>query len=414
MKQLNNFTDFMTAIHKHEVDLPTYMTPNNFDTAREEFLANPELEKPNFVYDPYDFTENLRELEEIRWQFSEVPAAGIHASQRAIIAQYLKTVQAKLDTLTMMQTYRSNERGAKKAVCNAATLGVRQGNLDLNRVPEIPTYEYLLNNPTVKTLGFTPKPETIQKFRELTEQKWSKSFARIDMEESEYTPQEVCDLVNTVIWEDFGFETDFRAEVDEKKALMNVDQTRHVLDIPAKRVNGKFSPQTIRDKVLGHELFGHVYRAAYMQAKHPELSIPLPGYDTFEEGVTKCMEQALNGKCEILGADSYVICGLAYCDSLTFRGAFDSFCEYKVAKNGGKELSPKAINTIFSRTARAFRGTGEVSWTASTVYFNGPAKVWPFIEANIDEPEKLWHLLFESGKTDPTLSSHQNLLRLYE
>lgn len=151
-----------------------------------------------------------------------------------------------------------------------------------------------------------------------------------------------------------------------------------------------------------------------MQAKHPEIGIPLPGYDTFEEGVTKCIEQALRGNYESAGAVSYNVCGAAFCDKLTFREAFDRHCEYVRIRNASVALSEKAINAAFARTTRAFRGTGDIPWSASTVYFDGPEKVWPFIEEHIDEPEVLWKLLFESGKTDPTLESHRKLLELYD
>lgn len=194
---------------------------------------------------------------------------------------------------------------------------------------------------------------------------------------------------------------------------MGINQLEHIFEIPAKRANGKFTPKNLRNKVLGHELFGHVYRAAYICPKHPELAITLPCYEVFEEGVTKCIEQALGKGYEISGMESYLLCGMAYCDQLDFRGVFERYLSHRKKQKPDKEITQKTIDTIFSRTNRAFRGTGDIPWTASTVYFNGPHKVWPFIEKLLDQPEKLWHLMFESGKTDPTLTAHQELLKCY-
>lgn len=408
------FSDFMMAIHACDVDLPTYMTPNNFTAAKEEFLANPELSMPNFTYDNYDFTEELAKLSEIEKELLAT-SSDLHPAQAKIVTEYIANVKTKLTDLMAMQQYRDQRSlNASPASLAALRKSIEDMNATLNSLPEPETYRYLLEHPTAEHTNFVPKPETIQKFGELLNQKWAKSFARIDTTKEEYSPQEVCDLVNTIIQEDFGFETSFRARVDEKKTCMNVDQINRVLDIPLRRSSGKYTPSTLRKIVLGHETFGHLYRAAFMQAKHPEIGIPLPGYITFEEGVTKCIEQALGGEYELAGAESYVICGIAFCDKMTFREAFDRYCEYICIRGASSALSEKTISVLFSRTVRAFRGTGDIPWSGSTVYFNGPEKVWPFIERHIDDPEFLWKMLFESGKTDPTLSSHQKLVELYE
>lgn len=408
------FSDFMMSIHEHDVDLSTYMAPNNFTTAKEEFLTNPELVMPNFTYDYYDFKESLTRLDEIEQQLFTA-SSSLHATQVQIIVEYLASVKTKLTGLMAMQQYREQRSlGVTQESIAALRKTITDMNLALNSPPKSKTYRYLLDNPTIRRTSFVPKPKTIQKFGELLDQKWAKSFSRIDTAKGEYSPQEVCDLVNTVIREDFGFATEFRAKIDEKKTNMNVDQSSRILDIPSKRSNGKYTSKTIRKKVLGHETFGHLYRAAFMQAKHPEIGIPLPGYNIFEEGVTKCIEQALDGEYELAGAESYVICGIAFCDKTTFREAFNRYCEYMRVRKASFALSEKTMGIIFSRTTRAFRGTGDIPWSASTVYFKGPEKVWPFIEQHIDDPKLLWRLLFESGKTDPTLKSHQQLLRLYE
>ncbi len=408
------FSDFMMAIHACDVDLPTYMTPNNFTVARKEFLANPELIMPNFTYDRYDFTEELAKLGEIEQELLAT-SSDLRPAQAQIVTEYIANVKTKLTGLIAMQQYREQRSlNASQASLAALRKTIEDMNATLNSPPDPGIYRYLLKNPVTRHAYFVPKPETVQKFRELLDQKWAKSFTRIDATREEYSPQEVCDLVNTIIQEDFGFETSFWARVDEKKTGMNVDQINRILDIPRKRSGGKYTPSTLRKIVLGHETFGHLYRAAFMQTKHPEIGIPLPGYITFEEGVTKCIEQALGGEYKLAGAESYVICGIAFCDKMTFRQAFNRYCEYMYIRKASFELSEETINILFSRTTRAFRGTGDIPWSDSTVYLNGPEKVWPFIEKHIDDPEFLWKMLFESGKTDPTLSSHQKLVELYE
>lgn len=65
----------------------------------------------------------------------------------------------------------------------------------------------------------------------------------------------------------------------------------------------------------------------------------------------------------------------------------------------------------FKLAERCFRGTGEIPLMQDLTYYNGQVKVWRYIEALIDEPEKLWRNLFEAGKTDPTNPLHQELLK---
>ncbi len=389
-------------VHACDVDLVRYMTPNNFATAEREFLTSQRSIMPNFTYDHYDFNGQLAKLSEIDHQLDD-EQSGLHPAQVQIISEYLAEVKLKLENLMTMQRYREErDSGASQASLAPLRKSIEDANVRLNGLPEPDVYRCLLENPTAKnTVGFVPEPELIQKFREIFENKWAKSFTRIDKAKYKYSAQEVCDLVNTIIREDFEFKTDFYAEVDEKKTGMNVDQIDHILNVPLYRSNGDFTPETVRRIVLGHETFGHLYRAAFMQSKYPEIGIPLPGYITFEEGVTKCIEQALSGKFEAPGVESYVICGLAACDKLNFKEAFDRYCEYARIRRASPALSEKDLRIIFARTARAFRGTGDIPWSNSIVYFTGPDKVWQFIDRNIDNPELLWRKMFESGKTDP-------------
>ena len=99
------FSDFMMSIHEHDVDLSTYMAPNNFTTAKEEFLTNPELVMPNFTYDYYDFKESLTRLDEIEQQLFTA-SSSLHATQVQIIVEYLASVKTKLTGLMAMQQYR--------------------------------------------------------------------------------------------------------------------------------------------------------------------------------------------------------------------------------------------------------------------------------------------------------------------
>lgn len=416
MKQ--SFYDLMEAVRSCDVDMPTYMSPNNFDEAMAEFFRNSDLRTPNFTYDSYDFTEKRLKLEEIREAIRNGTVAdyGLEAAQSNLLCKYASEVHAKLADLHLIQAYReAKQSGASKEELIGIRTHIEDFNKILNGLPDEKLYRQLINDPSLKGVGFVPDPVVVQRFGALLEQRWGKSLSRIDNTKTEYTTEEVCDLANTVLKEDFDFETDFRAVIDLKKKGMNVNQLEHVLELPAIRANGPYKPKIIRKKVLGHEMFGHLYRAAcIIYLGFQELAMLLPGYEIFEEGVTKCIEQALGDGYSINDpADHYVVCGAALHDGLDFRATLEKLNEYRKAKEPDKEVTDRKMTARFQRVTRAFRGTGEIPWTATTIYLDGPRKVWPLITALIDQPEKLWKLLFESGKTDPTLASHQELLKCY-
>ncbi len=412
--KLEDFAQVMQEIRDLDVSMVDYLSPRNYEIAKEEFLADARLRKPNFEYDEYDLSDREKELSEVSKRLAR---KNDDAFER-MAQEYLSVVNMHLWTLKQMQLYRYF---VKRNQSNVSEIRLRQKLLAqcngiLHHAPNETYYHWLLNDTAEAKKLFEPDPEIRQRFRELVESKWKKSLARVDLKREVYQPEEVCALANAVLQEDLGFETDFRAELNAQRKLMNINQLKHIFELPVERSNGGYTPEVVRSLVLGHETFGHIYRTAFMWLKHSELAMRLPGYEVFEEGVTMCLEQALSDNITVgipTSVENYIINGLAYCDKLDFRDTFEKYCDYYRARMAIAELDQKTVNAIFGRVARCFRGTGDVPWTASIVYFEGPLLVWQYIERLIDQPERLWRNLFEAGKTDPTLPLHRNLLKAY-
>ena len=154
--------------------------------------------------------------------------------------------------------------------------------------------------------------------------------------------------------------------------------------------------------IIVHELGTHVLRAIpYVGQDIASFSTGFPDNETFDEGVAKCVEQALAGKYTDSGIDHYINIGLATFMGKNFREVYD--IQHTINDLGGKPSK-----TLINSVQRCFRGTGELVNNKDLAYYNGSEMVWKYIENHIDDPE-LFDNLFLTGKLDIANPEHERI-----
>lgn len=268
-------------------------------------------------------------------------------------------------------------------------------------------------------LPFVPMNSTVNAFAMLLKM-WQRPLLKHLRERKEvYSADEVAELLARILDQDYP-ESEFQAMVDSDRASFSVDQQTRQIKVPAKRAKGPFTFEVLQSLVLGHE-WAHIARSLpYEKALIPMLGTGMPGYLEFEEGVTSCLEKALNGKRgaqALAGLDHYVNIGLATFGQRNFREVFEIRWRLLYLAETDRPLTrrerrEKAEELAFSQTMRAFRGTGYLPNYKDLVYYNGSVKVWQYIQQMGGNYEGLMRDLFEMGKTDITNEQHLLALEL--
>lgn len=444
------FAERMQLLSELGADFSTEVTPTNYSVARKEFLENTALIAPRFEYK--NARSHVEEYELIRHAATIFRTYGANdAAQEMNLRDYAICAQKKIDLLNDLREYRSATTRCERVQARDRIVGLAQ---DVFGVPEEKTFRGILRKELANVLerglspaeeqallaladqvGFTlgdlrrePEgimltvdPELVGRFRGLCELKWHEILTHHPLnacDERVLTAEEVCRLVNEIILL-LPEMKEFRAVVSRDKTCLSVNTKRYLIEIPENRANGPFTLSTVRYTVLAHELLTHAMRQAYAKVHRPEVSVPLNGYIDFDEGVAKAAERSLRGEVSLTGREHYISIGLAYFEHKSFREVFEFWRTLKYLSEikesdteaeRARKIQAAEIHA-FKLAERCFRGTGEIPLLKDLTYYNGQVKVWRYIEALIDEPEKLWRNLFEAGKTDPTNPLHQELLK---
>lgn len=438
------FAEAMARLEQAGPELVTELTPANAKMAQEKFLADETKVKPDFVYDDAtNYAEGARKVVKLLRQFeqedfSEMQMEVLRESAEQLRKKYAMLIkiwsyrrkaedrsvnlilQYSIDLFGRPdeQVYRSLWAERLKKLTKRLMQCEQQGALRLSDAKRLARLECALPlKLSAQAEVFMPQESTVQKFRDFCWQRWRKTLERIDLEKV-YTPEEVCELLNTIFREDFPYPVKWEAVIAEKKTDLNANQIERQFEIPRYRAKGPYTGKVILSIIVGHELRVHVARREYAEAYYPDLAVPLPDYLEFEEGLAKAVEQALGDGFERNGIDHYLTAGMAFYDHLSFREIFeiqrDQLFLQDIEPNDTPELraqkKQKAVNEAYRLTFRCLRGTGVVPLTNNLVYYNGTMRAWQYIEERIDQPEKLEKMLFYSGKTDPTDALHQKML----
>lgn len=278
-------------------------------------------------------------------------------------------------------------------------------NVDALNAAEAAEYDELLSvfEPVngVELDCFIPRESTFNEFSRLMRIFLENVIRHIPTEERAFKVQEVCDITNEILVEEFAIsDSDWSALVEPDRVSAATSQEKRQILYPGKRSRGDYSGEDVL-AIIAHELCVHAMRSIpYRECKMTSFSMGFPNYETFEEGIAKAVEQAVVGKYQMPGLLHYVSVGLAEILHKNFRETYEIQVKLEHLTGGVSE------SQCFDSVQRAFRGTGLLPNNKDLVYFNGSNTVWKYIEEHINDPLYLLEQLFLSGKTDATEEKH--------
>ena len=400
------------------------LNASNDKAAKAEFLENDELEHPRNEYGNLKIekvVENRKKLSEIR---KEAASSWLTDKEQRLLYALIEDNEKKNDFLLANYAYQTAEtpeekrlasewhRQANEALYGKPDEGIFYALLDekLSTIkPETPEeemdYQKLIKMigdiPEIEHSRFKPKAETVSRFSEIIQDFFGGFLDHLPEDKEEYTSEEMVATINDILGEEFGGDTGYSAAIDEKAANASANHVERSIKFPEGKIYSKAKAKAL----ICHELGTHVMRAIpYMDHPVRAFSNELPENETFDEGVAKCVEQAINGKYEDSGIDHYINIGLANFKGKNFRDVYEIQMLLK-------KLTHAKTDAVLNGVQRCFRGTGELPNNKDLAYYNGSNQVWQYIEEHLDDPE-LMDTLFLSGKT-ATLKKDQERL-VYE
>lgn len=418
---LTSFNDMIGVIAGTDVTVYERLNASNDKAAKEEFLANPELVRPNNEYgnlDPNEVTTNLTTLDRVDLQINQ---ANISRQEKRLLVALSADCRRKNDFLLANFEYNTAATPEEKAqaaehhrIANEALYGkpdekvfqallqekLAKIKVDLLSEDDRKKYHQLLGD--IGPLGegqierFKPKPETVERFAELTKEFFKDFLKHIPEDQDEFTGNEMAEIVNKILSEEFSDEPDneataYRAVVSPGASNASVNHEKRQIIFSESVTYSRAKAASI----VIHELGVHAMRAIpYVDQNIAAFSTGFPDNEVFDEGVAACVEQAINGEYRDSGVDHYINIGLATFKNKNFREVYD-------IQHTINNLSGKTTKTLLGAVQRCFRGTGELPNNKDLAYYNGAIKVWQYIEEHIDDPE-LFDNLFLVGKLDIT------------
>lgn len=417
------FKETIEQLNSSDVVVYECLNASNDKAAKDEFLENPDLIHPNNEYGNLSTDQVVQNVETIK-EICDNADVNFSDKQKALIDILATEYLRKNNFLAANIAYNEASTEEEK---QTAMEWHREANAELYGEPDENTFYCLLNeklsaiNPETpeeeqkfaelkEKIGympenipprFKPKAETVERFSEIIKDFYGNFLEYIPEGKEEFTSEETAGIVNEILDNEFDGDIAYHAIVDSSASNASANHEDRVIKIPEGKV---YSRKKVASLIV-HELGTHVMRAVpYVESDIEAFSKELPGNETFDEGVAKCLEQAIAGKYEDSGIDHYINIGLATFKNKNFREVFE-------IQNAIKELSGQKTTTVLNAVQRCFRGTGELPNNKDLAYYNGANIVWKYIEDHIDDPD-LMDNLFLSGKTN-ILNKKQNEL-VYE
>lgn len=418
------------------------LNSSNPRQAKAEFLANPDLVHPPNEYGYLDPEAVARNLETIRQVHTDLGDSDLSDKEKRFAEIMVQDLYLRNDFLAANIAYNSAQNPEDKA---AAAEYHREANEALYGKPDEKIFNSLLADKLAKinvaklcpddqeyyqallrAIGplevgeyqrFQPKPETVARFSELVNDFYKNIFDKLPEGQETFTPEEAATIVNEILVEDFP-DSDYQASVAPERVTAAVDHAERKIVFPGARVKGDYTRTDLK-MILAHEFGTHVYRALPYEkdATLKAFSQELPNNEMWDEGIARCVEQAISGAPQADGIGHYINIGLANFKGKNFREVFEinSMLEFLIGAKPNETTNErvrrmqKIQNQIFNPVQRCFRGTGELPNNKDLAYFNGENMVWRYIEENIDDPE-LFTNLFLAGKTIAADKNQERLI----
>lgn len=465
-----NYKEVLQELDEMNVPVLHQLQVTNLAEAEEEFLTHPELTRPNFEYGNLDRVLAEKNLSKIKAEGQRFLPVGYDGYESKLLEEYGNEVFRKNRLLQCVYNY-DNWTGDSAADYLVDCMKYRKDIYVLNRKlyggPDRATFtkllqaqlQFILGNFQMQGLrttrrglgamqayvrllelltgaGVQVKPfdeyydahinkeliwvkdEIEQKFQALLSQKMDVLFRHIPQGREFYSMTETKTLLETIINEVLPTKTNFRVEIVPGKTAIGVDQFERIFKLPGRRDG--YSVADLKNLVLGKMFLVRMLRSVpFENSDYKVLSVGVPGYLHFEEGLVSCIGQALRGTGSYAGADHYVNIGLAYFYQLSFRRVMEIRTLLNFLQDcrclWGDNAACWRIHQheAFLQTTRCFRGTGAVPCFKDLMIYAGSVKVWRYIAEKIDHPDELCRDLFLSGKTDATLEWQKNIARYH-
>lgn len=437
------FEHIISEIDSASVTVYEKLNATNQKAARDEFLSDSTLVHPHNIYgnlDPDEVKVNLSALDIAE---EELADDDISDKQRRYASIIIDDYRRANDFLAANIAYNSATTPEEKAEAaqyhheaNEAYYGkadedtfysLLQEKLAKIHPEKLRPEDQTIYRSLLEAIGpikpvrkerFKPQPETIQTFSELVRDFFSGPLSHIPEDQASFTPAEAADITNEILRDEFGgSSTNYHATVAPERSSASVDHADRSITFPGSRPKGDYTRKEL-ESIIVHELGAHVYRALNYE-HHPlgALSQGLPGNETWDEGVARCVEQALAGKYQDAGVDHYINIGLATFKGKNFREVFDigTMLKFLAGAKPDETDADRAARleklrlANFGPVQRCFRGTGELVNNKDLAYYNGSNQVWQYIEEHLDDPMLFDHL-FLDGKTIATDSAQESII----
>ena len=410
-QEKTKFEELIEKVSGADIDAVDFLNASNNKAAQDEFVANDELLKPNNEYGNLDLeqvSKNIRTLSEIS---DEISGSWVTGKEERLLNVLAENCRLKNEFVFSNYAYNHAETPEDKEVAanwhrrtNEALYGRPDENTFYGLInetltsihPETPEEEADFSRlkemigdvPETEVERFKPKQETVERFSEIVQDFFADFLKYIPDGQESFTSDEMVSIINQILENEFGGDVEYKAIVTPKNTNASVNHDNRLVKFPPDTTYTRTRAKTL----LCHELGTHVMRAVpYLDSQVEAFSKNFPQSESFEEGVAKCVEQAIKGEYEDSGVEHYINIGLANIKGKNFREVYD--IQMLISK-----LTHTKPGPIINRTQRCFRGTGELPNNKDLAYYNGAEQAWRYIEEHIDDPE-LMDNLFLAGKT---------------
>lgn len=421
MKQIDHCTKKLNELLKESTIDVIHCLNNTNPKAKEEFLQDSKLLKPQNQYENLDIDQverNFRLLDEAEALLEANEFPETYSCVYNAILQYTRREnQFVLANYLYNHSRTTKERNLAAEQHSSASIGLygpvnpdifwsiineKLGSISPSSlsVEGQQVYEELMDaiGPirTASSSYFMPQKATFLTFSSWMNNFFSDFFRHIPEGQQIFSVQEVCEITNEIIrTEPKVIDKNWEAIVEPYRPTAETDTHQKKIHYPGKRSRGLYTLKDVK-AIIVHELGVHALRSMPF-AGHPisALAYGLPGYVAFEEGLATAVADCVNGKFRHPGQLHYVSIGLATLLKKNFREVFEIQTRLEWLSGG------VSASQCFDSVQRAFRGTGELPNNKDLIYFTGNNLVWEFIENHISDQKTLLHLLFETGKSNP-------------
>lgn len=228
-----------------------------------------------------------------------------------------------------------------------------------------------------------PRPETVEYMHELVLDLYGPMLRHIPerADDQKFTPAEAAGIFREIIAQEFGEAAEgWDVQVGQAYAT-NVNPTKKVITIPEKRDSLNHMQMC---RLTVHELGDHFLRAVMgQQTDLSPMTLGLPAYNDFEEGVGLVVEESLEGVISRDVSDLYLAIGMAT-DGMDFRDVYEVMWRKKLLYADDVAMSDEAMedarDKAYKTCVRVFRGADTLPWFKDLGYARGKEAAWRYFE----------------------------------